>query len=84
MWRVGVISYWTFTNGENITRVAQDYAGQCSMADAAGTSAEELLPEENIALIEALVSDDLLTAMQADPEIIEIIFEEEIIEDGNG
>jgi hypothetical protein len=81
MWHVGLISYWTFTDGENITRVAQDYAGQAAITDVGETPANQLIPSENIALVEAIVDAATLALMQADAEIVEIVFEEEIIDE---
>lgn len=78
MWHLGVISKWTVTNGENITRLSLDYAGLASMSDVGETPATELVPDENFALLEVLCSTVVYQTMQVDPDIIAIVWEEEI------
>jgi len=78
MHKIGVISQWDMVGLVPEINVMTLYRGLANMTDAAGTPAVELIPLQNIACIDCIVDDTVLALMQSDPQVLAIIYQEDI------
>lgn len=75
-YQVAVISEWRTVTGLRQIRVMTDYEGMADMTDVGETPESEVIPDENIALVEVICDASVFATMQNDANMLIVWYEE--------